>query len=309
MKRTASIIMLQLLWCPLGMGDTLPSLCSNRSAIEHVYYEHRSGTKKPFAETMPAPQIEQLVKLDSHKEDLLKNIYDVVITPAMVEAEVQRINATTRSPEVLAELKAALGNNAERFARSMARPLIVERLLRGHFDNDDKLHAPQRAAMAALRNGLVTAKNDGKPLAALLEQLKVAAASAEVTETAWVLTPRPPEETPAEKPPQATVPTQIHAQAGVYSVEATAQLAQALSHPGEHRANHDEKSYFDDLPAELQNVLRVQLRQPGNVSAVIEMPTGFVLYLAKTKTHEQLAVTVVSLRKRSYEQWLAQQPQ
>jgi len=307
MNQRTSIIMLQLLLCPLGIGNTLPSLCVDRGAIERVYYEHRAGTKKPFAEIMPAPRIEQLVKLDSTKEDILKNIYGVVITPAMVEAEVQRINATTRAPEVLAELKAALDNNAERFARSIARPIIVERLLRGRFDNDDKLHSPQRAAMEALRTGLLTAKNDGKPPLELLMQLKESAASPEITETAWLLAPRPSEVVSLAKHQEPTAATHDKAEAGVYSVEATAQLTHELSSPT--KPDHDEKSYFDDLPADLQNVLRVQLGHPGDVSAVIEMPGGFVLYLAKTKTQEQLAVTVISLKKRSYEQWLAQQPQ
>lgn len=43
------------------------------------------------------------------------------------------------------------------------------------------------------------------------------------------------------------------------------------------------KFYFADLPGELQKVLRVQLRQPGDVSAVIETPGGFLLYVAKEK--------------------------
>ena len=44
----------------------------------------------------------------------------------------------------LVEIKAALGNDTNRFARTMARPLLVERLLRDKFDNDDSLHATQR---------------------------------------------------------------------------------------------------------------------------------------------------------------------
>jgi hypothetical protein len=54
----------------------------------------------------------------------------------------------------------------------------------------------------------------------------------------------------------------------------------------------------------LQNVLRVQLRQPGDVSAVIETPSGFLLYVAQAKTEAVLVTAGLSLPKRSYEQWL-----
>jgi hypothetical protein len=43
------------------------------------------------------------------------------------------------------------------------------------------------------------------------------------------------------------------------------------------------------------------------VSAVIEAPTGFLLYLCTEKTTGTLSVAVLSLRKRDYDQWLAEQ--
>jgi hypothetical protein len=79
--------------------------------------------------------------------------------------------------------------------------------------------------------------------------------------------------------------------------------AQLISSP--HRAERDH--YFEDLPAELQRVLRVQLRQPGDVSAVIETPGGFLLYVAKERTNTALTVACLSLPKRSYEQWVSEQ--
>jgi hypothetical protein len=81
--------------------------------------------------------------------------------------------------------------------------------------------------------------------------------------------------------------------------------AQILSSP--HASEKDQEFYFEDLPGELQNVLRVQLRQPGDVSAVIETPGGFLLYVAKEKTEAVLSVAGLSLPKRSYDQWLEEQ--
>jgi hypothetical protein len=78
-----------------------------------------------------------------------------------------------------------------------------------------------------------------------------------------------------------------------------------VSSPG--GMDKDRKFYFEDLPAELQRVLRAQLRQPGDVSAVIETPGGFLLYLAEARSDAALTVACLSLPKRSYEQWLAEQ--
>ena len=54
-------------------------------------------------------------------------------------------------------------------------------------------------------------------------------------------------------------------------------------------------------PDELARVLRAQLRQPDDVSAVIEMPGGFLVYLAKERTAGTLSVAILSLPKRNYE--------
>jgi hypothetical protein len=43
------------------------------------------------------------------------------------------------------------------------------------------------------------------------------------------------------------------------------------------------------------------------VSAVIEMPGGFLVYLLKEKTAGTLSAATLSIPKRSYEQWLAEQ--
>jgi hypothetical protein len=243
----------------------------------------------------------------------------------MLDAEVQRINNTTRAPEILAEIKAALGNDATRFARAMAKPILVERLLRETFDNDDALHASQRHEMERVRTrltnaaaafrssqgnealtekseirnpkseidqSLLTSAPTNELVAKLLALLKHVHSN-EVSETIWQLGARPAE-TNAPTADEIEIKKRFGAN------------AQILSSP--HAAAGKEREfYFEDLPQELQQVLRVQLRQPGDVSAVIEMPGGFLLYLAKEKTATTLSVATLSLPKRSYEQWLNEQ--
>ncbi len=282
-----------------------PSLVDDRVAIERVYYNHRTGTKPPFEETLPPAQIEKLVALELKKEAVLKRVYGVEITEAMVEAEVRRINETTRAPEVLAELKTALGNDPARFARSLAQPIVVERTLRTRFENDDKLHAPERGKIEALRNNVL--KTGSTAYADRLAVIR-AAKLGEAPELTFQLMPRPDGDKPATSPVAATAPTEGKARSSTYSIEATAQVAQMLSSPEKSALERERTLYFEDLPPELQNVLRAQLQKPGDVSGVIETAQGFLLYLARERTANTLSVSALSLPKRSYEEWLASAP-
>ena len=125
----------------------------------------------------------------------------------------------------------------------------------------------------------------------LVAVLKASPAT-QVTETTWQLGRAPPRPTP----PRADE-LEIKQRFGPD--------AQIISSP--RGAERDRKFYFEDLPPALQRVLRVQLRQPGDVSAVIETPGGFLLYVCKARTTGTLSVAALSLPKRSYEKWLLEQ--
>lgn len=267
-------------------ADEYAPRCIDRAAIERVYHSHRIGTTRSFEDLMPPPLIEQLVKLDEAKESALRTIYHLDVTPEMLAAEVLRIQTTTRAPEVLAEIKHALGDDAKRFANAMARPLIVERELHRHFDYDNKIHAAQRHAADLARTDLLS----GKPVA-------------EMHEVTWLLTPRPADDRPSSPPTQA-IPTQGNGKSITYTIEATAQVAQAIDAPANASPGSD-KLYFDDLDPELQHVLRVQLQKPGDVSAVIEAPGNFLIFQAKAISSESLAVSSIIFSKRTYEAWLS----
>jgi GTP cyclohydrolase II len=309
-------LLILLIHLPILAAVDLAALCADRAAIERVYYHHRTGTKPPFEETLPPDQLRRLVQTDLAKETALKNVYGVEVTPAMLAAEVQRINTTTRAPDILAELKAALGNDTNRFALTVAKPIVVERLLRSRFENDDALHAAQRREAEQVREQLLAVRssrghetpssNSGievglrtsaatnnlvQQLLALLKR----GHSNEVSETTWQLGAHPEEKPDAETPDAGEIRKRFGPDAQMFSPSPT--------------GGKERKLYFADLPAELQRVLRVQLRQPGNVSAVIETPGGFLLYLAKEKSETVLTVACLTLPKGSYEQWLNEQPE
>ena len=296
-----------LVGCVAAQADDLAALVRDRAAIERVYYNHRLGQKPPFEQATPPALIERLVKDDLRKETALRKVYGVAITPALLAAEVERINTTTRAPEMLAEIKVALGNDPAKFAQTFAKPFLVERLLRDKFDNDEALHAPLRREAETLRGQLLearAAKSDMRnpkaerrsPQTAVVTSnflaILKASPAGQLTETTWQLGARP-----AETNAPAAEELEIKQRFGPN--------AQLLSSP--HGAERDRKQYFEDLPSELQRVLRVQLRKPGDVSAVIEAPAGFLLFVAKETTDTALTMACLSLPKRSYEQWLSEQ--
>jgi hypothetical protein len=278
-------------WQASARADDFASLCADRAAIERVYDHHRSGEKSPVEQTLPEAALEKLVREDQAKEAALKKVYGVEITPALLDAEVRRINATTRAPEMLNEIKTALGNDPGRFANAFAKPFLVERLLRQKFDFDDTLHGPQRREAEQARTELLEARQKGADYAALLALLRRHHAG-EITELTWQLTAPPAETTPPD-----SETSEIKKRFGPN--------AQALS--SQETPDTERKFYFADLPDELQNVLRAQLHQPGDVSAVIETPRGFLLYVARKKTETELCVAGLTLPKRDFEQWLAAQ--
>ncbi len=270
-------------------ADDFAQQCADRAAIERVYHLHRLATKETFEQVMPRGQIEQLVRHDQRKQNVLDKLYGVKVTSAMIAAEVRRIQTTTRAPEVLAEIQTALGNDAERFALTMAQPIVVERALRQCFENDDRLHAAERGKAESARSSLL----NGQSVKGMRE-------------VTWLLSARPTQDAPT--PPAITTPTTVNAKSGAYTVEATAQLAQVIASP-DHAEFSDKKLYFEDLDPELQKVLRAQLKKAGDVSAVIETPGGFLIFQAKETSTETLKVSSLTIPKRSYEEWLAQQPE
>jgi hypothetical protein len=265
MKLSRILILAGLLACmPAAAGDQFAALCADRKAIEQVYHNHRTGDKGSAEEVLSKSLIEKLVREDLKKEAALKKFYGIEISPPQIEAEVKRINSTSRAPEILQELKQALGNDAARFARAVAKPLVVDRELRSRYANDDKLHLSRRKQAELARKEIIDAKKTNAPLDRLITLLKTNKAGA-FNEVTWRLGSK-------------TNPNEVEAGTQNFS--------------------------FDDLSPQLREVLRAQLRSPGDISAVIETPEAFLLFLAKDKTAEALDAAVFSLPKQPFDEWL-----
>jgi hypothetical protein len=260
-------MILTALACFCGHAGGLDQLLADRAAIERVYQAHRTGATAACDPGLPASELRRLVARDLDREQVLRLRYQVEISSNQIAAEVARINQTSLAPAMLAEIKAALDHDPARFAESFAKPIVVDRELRRRFANDDAVHAAGRQECEAARGSLLTAKASGASAAELVAQLAKNHPGA-VRPTTWSL--RPPLATPA---PEAAARTY----------------------------------YFNDLPPQLRQVLAVQLRNAGDVSAVIETPETFILFVAVQKDAAQLSVVSLSIPKLDCDTWVASQ--
>ena len=217
-----------------------------------------------------------------------------------VEAGVKRIDLETRAPEMLAEIKAALGNDRARFARAVAKPIVVDRELRRRFENDDRLHGAQRKQVETAREKILPAQRKENPRAAVLNAIKECTGGT-VSGVTWQLGLRPDVAQSANPPTPVASPLAVKARSSKYSLDATAHFAQSLS-PAERPSEPADKSWFESLSPVLRDLLRAQLKKRGDVSAVIETPEGFLLFVAHERTEKSLRAAALSVPKISFEQ-------
>jgi N-acetylneuraminic acid mutarotase len=132
--------------------------------IEEVYWRHRIW---PAENTQPKPALDQVMPasaLHAKVEDYLRkssafeNFWRRPITAEQLQAEINRLTAQTKKPEVLAELFTALNNDAFVIAECLARPLLTERLIRSWYSYDERFHSELKAQVQSSLSGLDTGK-------------------------------------------------------------------------------------------------------------------------------------------------------
>jgi N-acetylneuraminic acid mutarotase len=104
-------------------------------AIEEVYWRHRiwpkenPGQKPPLDAVISKAQLEKKVEDYLRKSQLVTDKQGSPITASELQAEMDRMASHSKQPEILRELFEALGNDPFVIAESLARPVLVERLL------------------------------------------------------------------------------------------------------------------------------------------------------------------------------------
>src|SRR4051812_8343621 len=138
---------------------TLADRVACQRSIEEVYWHHRAwpadarAMRPSFDDAVPAAVVGTKAGDAVRKSVALKRLWHVEISPAQLQAELDRIGAATKAPGVLRELFAALGNDPFLAAECLARPLLADRLIRAQYSQDDRFHGALRArARAELAN-------------------------------------------------------------------------------------------------------------------------------------------------------------
>ena len=125
-----------------------------QTAIEQVYWRHRIApgenvAKPSFNDAVPQEVIRRKAEEAILKSLALERYWGVTITGEQLQAELDRMAANSKSPDVLAELFAAVDNDPEAAAECLARPLLVDRLIQTYFASDQRLHGELKARVQA----------------------------------------------------------------------------------------------------------------------------------------------------------------
>jgi len=126
-------------------------------AIEQVYWNHRiwpkenPGPKPALDAVLPDAQLRARVTDYLKKSNALAEVWQRPIGAQQLQAELDRMAAGSRAPNVLKKLYTALGNDPFVIAETLARQTLADRLTRNWYARDERAHGALRLrAEAAL---------------------------------------------------------------------------------------------------------------------------------------------------------------
>src|SRR5262249_22507254 len=147
-------------------------------AIEEVSWRHRiwpaenRGPKPPLEAFLSEAQLRARVEDSLRKSNAAEIVWGRPITAAQLQAEMERMSKQTRSPDVLREIFAALGDDPRLIAETLARQTLADRLVRNWYAGDERFHGDVRRRAEAALAGM----SDANRLKTL---------GAEYSETTW----------------------------------------------------------------------------------------------------------------------------
>ncbi|HZM70421.1 MAG TPA: kelch repeat-containing protein [Candidatus Cryosericum sp.] len=156
-SRPALVLALALVPCAAAAEArelTFEERVRAQEAIERVYYAHQTGATRSFEEAVPRQVLEKKVSTYLRQSAALEQFWRTAVTPEMLQREAERMVRETRLPGRLRELYAALDDDAFLVQECLARPALVDRLARGFFAFDARLHASAREEAEGLRGDL-----------------------------------------------------------------------------------------------------------------------------------------------------------
>jgi len=128
---------------PIDGRLTLEARVRYQRAIDNVYWRHRiwpeqNGKRKPdLEEVVPGWVIRAKVEDYLRKSQALALYWQRPIRGEQLQAEMDRMARQTQNQAVLSELWVALENDPSLIAECLARPLLVNRLIRNWYGEED----------------------------------------------------------------------------------------------------------------------------------------------------------------------------
>jgi N-acetylneuraminic acid mutarotase len=128
--------------------------------LQRVHYSNQLGVSRPFEEAIPRDVLERQVRTYLKQSVALETRWKTPVTAEMLHQEIERMAGSTRMPERLRQLFAALGDDPLLVQECLARPALVDRLSRNFFAYDDSIHGAARRKAEHLRSDLSQGRID-----------------------------------------------------------------------------------------------------------------------------------------------------
>ncbi|PYT07019.1 MAG: hypothetical protein DMF49_09475 [Acidobacteria bacterium] len=125
--------------------------------IERIFWAHRSwpgenpAPRPPFEQVLPEAVLRARVEDILRESRALESLWGRAISGEELQNEMNRMARSTRDAGVLRELFDALGKDPARIAECLARPLLVDRVLRELYSSDARWHGRLRETATAER--------------------------------------------------------------------------------------------------------------------------------------------------------------
>lgn len=122
--------------------------------VERVYYDHRTGVKLPFNETVPHSELAAKVKGYLAQSEIVMRANPNAITDATLQRELERICRFTKAPDTLRAIFAALNNTPFLIKEILVRPILAEKFSRELYQQDDSFHDATLGKATAIKTQL-----------------------------------------------------------------------------------------------------------------------------------------------------------
>lgn len=263
--------MLPLLIIAATLADTsalsLTARAQAQRRIEQARYAFVIGNTRPFDELYPRSVFEARVAREAAEEEVLKRVFGMVVTPALLAEEFERIEKSTRAPDQWEAIKKALGHDRRLIEEAFCRPPLVQRALRARFAFDRNIHAQPHQKARHARASLLTGREvPGAAILNLERRSRPAQNTDDLIRAAKAEATRPRFLRPAtERDPRAPQP----------------------------------------IDPEIAAVLEKELTRPGDVTTILEERDQFSVFKLVEADKDTWKVTAVRFPKVDFDVWFA----